>query len=57
MGELRLLGAIWSASFMLMRISARDFGAMPLVELRLALGALVLMPFLWRARASFLLKL
>lgn len=51
--ELGLLGAIWGASFMFMRVAARDFGALPLVELRLALGALVLMPFLWKARASF----
>ncbi|NMO13681.1 DMT family transporter [Pyxidicoccus fallax] len=50
--ELGVLGAIWGASFMFMRVSAKDFGALPLVELRLALGALVLMPFLWRARAS-----
>ena len=55
--ELGLLGAIWGASFMFMRVAAKDFGAMPLVEMRLALGALVLMPFLWRARASFPLKL
>jgi drug/metabolite transporter (DMT)-like permease len=55
--ELALLGAIWGSSFMFMRIAARDFGALPLVEIRLALGALVLMPFLWRARAAFPLKL
>ncbi len=55
--ELGLLGAIWGASFMFMRVAAKDFGAMPLVEMRLALGALVLMPFLWRARASFPLAL
>jgi drug/metabolite transporter (DMT)-like permease len=42
---------------MFMRVAAKDFGAMPLVEMRLALGALVLLPFLWRARASFPLKL
>ena len=35
----------------------RDFGAMPLVEVRLALGSLVLLPFLWRARAQFPAKL
>ncbi|MFP2928556.1 DMT family transporter [Pyxidicoccus sp. 3LG] len=51
--ELGLLGAIWGASFMFMRVAAKDFGALPLVELRLALGALVLMPFLWRSRQSF----
>ncbi len=51
--ELGLLGAIWGASFLFMRIAAKDFGAAPLVEMRLALGALVLLPFLWRSRASF----
>ncbi|HEY0502334.1 MAG TPA: DMT family transporter [Lysobacter sp.] len=55
--ELGLLGAIWGASFLFMRVSARDFGAIPLVEVRLGLGSLVLLPFLWRARAQFPLKL
>lgn len=54
--ELALLAAIWGASFMFMRVASRDFGAAPLVELRLVLGTLVLLPFLWRARASFHLK-
>jgi len=51
--ELVVLGAIWGASFLFMRVAARDFGAVPLVEVRLALGSLVLLPFLWRARAQF----
>jgi drug/metabolite transporter (DMT)-like permease len=51
--ELTVLGMIWGSSFMFMRVAAKDFGAMPLVELRLVLGALVLMPFLWAARAQF----
>ena len=51
--ELVVLGAIWGASFLFMRVSAKDFGAVPLVEVRLALGSLVLLPFLWRARAQF----
>jgi drug/metabolite transporter (DMT)-like permease len=51
--ELALLGAIWGASFLFMRVSANDFGAMPLVEVRLGLGSLVLLPFLWRARRQF----
>ncbi len=55
--ELGLLGAVWGASFLFMRVSANDFGPAPLVELRLALGALVLLPFLWRARAQFPLRL
>jgi drug/metabolite transporter (DMT)-like permease len=51
--ELLVLGAIWGASFLFMRVAANDFGAVPLVEVRLALGSLVLLPFLWAARARF----
>src|SRR5690606_904168 len=51
--ELTLLGAIWGASFLFMRVAADDFGPVPLVEIRLALGASVLLPFLWRARDAF----
>ena len=36
-----------------MRIAAGDFGPFALVEVRLSLGALVLLPFLWRSRSSF----
>lgn len=55
--ELLVLGAIWGASFLFMRVAANDFGAVPLVEVRLALGSLVLLPFLWAARAQFPAKL
>jgi len=48
-----VLGAIWGASFLFMRVAANDFGAIALVEVRLALGALVLFPFLWSARSQF----
>src|ERR1700734_2507519 len=51
--ELALLGAIWGGSFLFMRVAASDFGPLALVEIRLALGALMLSPFLWRARAAF----
>lgn len=51
--ELTLLGAIWGASFMFQRVAAPDFGTMALAELRLALGAVILLPFLWRERARF----
>jgi drug/metabolite transporter (DMT)-like permease len=51
--ELCLLGAIWGASFLFMRIAAKDFGAFALVEVRLGLGTAVLAPFLWRARNQF----
>ncbi len=48
--EILLLGAIWGGSFLFMRIAAPHFGPLPLVEVRVALGALMLAPFLWRAR-------
>ena len=51
--ELTLLGAVWGGSFLFMRIAAADFGPFALVEARLALGALALAPFLWRARTLF----
>jgi drug/metabolite transporter (DMT)-like permease len=51
--ELTGLAMIWGASFLFMRVAAKDFGALPLVQVRLTLGALVLMPFLWRERARF----
>lgn len=51
--ELLLLGAIWGASFLFMRISVPQFGPFALVEVRLALGALVLLPFLIRERRHF----
>ena len=42
--ELLFLGAVWGASFLFMRVAAGHFGAFALVEVRLALGALVLLP-------------
>lgn len=51
--ELTLLGAIWGASFLFMRVAAKDFGPFALVEIRLAFGAIILLPFLWQARAQF----
>ena len=55
--EIALLGAIWGASFLFMRVAAPEFGAAPLVDVRLAMGALVLLPFLWKDRAHFPLNL
>lgn len=48
--ELLLLAAIWGGSFLFLRIAAPKFGPVSLVDVRLALGALVLSPLLWRAR-------
>lgn len=50
--ELGLLGAIWGASFLFMRVAAPEFGSLALVEVRLALGALALLPFAWHMRAQ-----
>lgn len=55
--ELALLAAIWGASFMFQRVAAPEFGALALGEVRLALGAVVLLPFLWRERRHFPAKL
>lgn len=51
--ELTALAAIWGASFLFQRISAPHFGSLALAEIRLLLGAVVLLPFLWRDRAWF----
>jgi drug/metabolite transporter (DMT)-like permease len=37
-------------------VSAREFGAVPLVEVRLALGAVLLLPMLWSGRTHFTRK-
>lgn len=46
LGALMLLGAIWGASFIFMRVAAPEFGILPLVVLRTALATLILLPFL-----------
>lgn len=51
--ELVLLGAIWGASYLFMRVASAQIGAALLVELRLLLGALILAPALWRHRSAF----
>ncbi|MGO1073303.1 DMT family transporter [Lysobacter sp. CA199] len=55
--ELCALAAIWGVSFLFMRVAAPVFGPFALVEIRLALGALVLAPFLYQARGRFPLRL
>jgi drug/metabolite transporter (DMT)-like permease len=41
-----LLGALWGGSFLFMRIAAPEFGPVPLIELRVAIAALFLVPLL-----------
>src|SRR5256884_9166828 len=55
--ELTMLGAIWGGSFLFMRVAPAASGPLPLVEARLSLGALILLPLLWAARARFSLAL
>jgi len=50
--ELIALGAIWGGSFLFMRVAAKDFGPFPMVATRLAFGSVILLPLLWRARAT-----
>lgn len=41
-----LLASLWGGSFLLLRIAAPEFGAVPLIGLRLVIAVLVLMPFM-----------
>ena len=53
--ELLLLGAIWGASFLFMRLGAADFGALALSFLRVAGASLLLLPLLaWRGEIPVL---
>ena len=45
--EFVLLAAVWGASFLFMRIAAPEFGPMPLMLVRCAVGAAVLLPIAW----------
>jgi drug/metabolite transporter (DMT)-like permease len=42
--DLVLLGALWGASFLFMRIGAAEFGALPAAAVRVAIAALFLLP-------------
>lgn len=50
--DLVALGFLWGASFLFMRIAGPEFGAFALVEVRVAIAALVLLPMLI-ARGQF----
>jgi drug/metabolite transporter (DMT)-like permease len=55
--DLLLLGMTWGASFLFMRVAVQQVPPTVMVEVRLALGALVLLPALWRSRTLFPPKL
>jgi drug/metabolite transporter (DMT)-like permease len=44
--DLVLLGALWGASFLFMRIAAPEFGALPAATMRVAIATLVLVPLM-----------
>lgn len=53
--ELLLLGALWGASFLFMRVAAPEFGPLALVLVRVGGAALVLMPLLaWHGHGPVL---
>jgi len=45
--EFLALAAIWGSSFLLMRIGGAEFGVVATAGVRVAIGALVLLPLLW----------
>lgn len=45
--DLVILGALWGASFLFMRIGAAEFGAVPTAGVRVMIAALVLVPLMW----------
>lgn len=44
--DLLMLAAVWGASFLFIRIAVPHFGPVPLIELRVAIGGLFLLPLL-----------
>lgn len=49
------LGAIWGSSFLFMRLAVTEFGPIPTATLRVTIGALFLLPFLfWRGQFGLL---
>ena len=48
--ELLALAALWGASFICLRIAVPQFGAIPLIFLRVSIAAVVLIPLLIRSR-------
>jgi drug/metabolite transporter (DMT)-like permease len=50
--EFVLLAAIWGASFLFMRIAAPEFAPLPLMLVRCAIGAAVLLPVAWARQGA-----
>jgi len=55
--DLVLLGALWGASFLFMRVGAAEFGALPTAAVRVAIAALFLLPIaVWRGHGPTLVR-
>ncbi|TQV75205.1 DMT family transporter [Aliikangiella marina] len=55
--DLVLLAALWGASFLFMRVTVAEFGAIPLIAVRVALAAVFLLPFVfWRNRQKQIIE-
>lgn len=50
--ELVVLAALWGASFLFMRIAVPEFGAVALIEARVLIAGLVLLPFWWLGESA-----
>lgn len=48
--QLLILAAMWGGSFLFMRISSPEFGPVPLIFVRTAIAALVLIPFVFASK-------
>ncbi len=47
LAEYILLAALWGSSFLFMRMGGAEFGVLAIAGVRVAIGALVLLPLLW----------
>lgn len=55
--DLILLAALWGGSFLFMRLSVPEFGAIPMMMVRTALAGLLLLPLLiWKKHHQIMLK-
>ncbi|WYX28627.1 DMT family transporter [Achromobacter denitrificans] len=55
--DLLLLAAVWGGSFLFMRVAVADFGPVALIELRVGLAALFLLPAaLWRGKLPLIAR-
>lgn len=55
--DLLLLAAVWGGSFLFMRLAVGEFGPVALIELRVGLAALFLLPAaLWRGKLPIIAK-